>query len=546
VLSIKPQSPVLKAHPQLTFERPVNENDLSRFSVLETIEDRGPLLGRISEELFPGNLESQTAALDAQLERVGFQQYIRFAAKRRDVTYEMCGTRGTVVLSGTELDGSRTREAVRPIRKRMVLWMLATFFALFAAMVVFGGVAGRAQYFVASNRWLLLFESIALIGAIASAGAFLREVRPRFKFGAFSRFERYVVVTSALAVGSMGIVWWASRPNIGEAQQGLNGGNVSRAKVVVEALKEANGETPEILQVEDEVLLREARSLAGESKLQVLDSVTQRGGPAAAVAAGEAREERLATIRLLNESKAPADSIAKIDAWFPSSADPEIVVERARAYDIANEQCADDVCRFVAATQALRVMASPERTQRLDTTRKSLSDALFVGDIPQETQLNRLQRLRTTSDIATKVIDAAKDDAPLLQQATEALSAARASRLKVPLIGADEVIVEELLGSQIEGEGPISRDGMSLFFVFDPKRRCTGVYFVGISENSRPLSYSVQGPGGLLSQALGQEAKVKSPKGQETVTRWAQGGIPVIARWKGSTLMELRVGNASP
>lgn len=546
VLSIKPQSPVLRAHPQLSAERPIDENDISLFSVLENVEDRGPLLGRISDELFPGNLEAQTAALDTQLERVGYQQYIRFAAKRRDVTYEMCGTQGTVVLSGTGLVGSRTREAVRPIEKRLFLWLLATLAALFAAMMALGSVLGAAQYFVASNRWMTLFWGVAVIGTTLIAGAFLREVRPRLKFGGFSRFEKYVTIASALAVAAMSVVWSISRPKVDEARQSLNGSNIPRAKIVVEALKEVDGDTAEILRVEDEVLLREARSLTGESKLQLLDAVARRNGPVAAVAAGEAREERLTTIRLLNESKASADSIARIDAWFPSSVDPEVVVERARAYDIANEQCGDDVCRFMAATQALQVKGSPERTERLGATRKRLSDALFVGDIAEESPLSRLQRLRTTSDVATKVIDAAKDDAPLLQQATQALSTARDSRLKVPLIGANEVIVEELVGEQIEGEGPVSRDGMKLFFVFDPKRRCTGVYFVGISENSRPLSYGVQGHDGLLSQALGQEAKVKAPKGQETVTRWAQGGIPVVARWKGATLMELRVGNAVP
>ncbi len=54
----------------------------------------------------------------------------------------------------------------------------------------------------------------------------------------------------------------------------------------------------------------------------------------------------------------------------------------------------------------------------------------------------------------------------------------------------------------------------------------------------------------LLVQATGRSTaaippRPKSPKAQE-VSRWNEGTTPVLARWNGEALMELRIGAAAP
>jgi len=79
---------------------------------------------------------------------------------------------------------------------------------------------------------------------------------------------------------------------------------------------------------------------------------------------------------------------------------------------------------------------------------------------------------------------------------------------------------------------------------------CTGLYVVGATAGLRALSGKEDGLRRLLVQATGRpratiRVRDQSPR-VHLVSRWSEGSTPVTARWNGSTLMELRIGDATP
>lgn len=143
----------------------------------------------------------------------------------------------------------------------------------------------------------------------------------------------------------------------------------------------------------------------------------------------------------------------------------------------------------------------------------------------------------------------------VLARAEEAASWARDERRKIPLVGAERAVVIQLLHVTTDPSASIltwASRSMTLHCTMESER-CVGVYLVGRTLKDRVLNAPEQAEetAALLSQALGQPASLPAPPVREggrgpTTSTWKVGEIPIVARWRNSDLMELRVGNVKP
>jgi hypothetical protein len=172
-------------------------------------------------------------------------------------------------------------------------------------------------------------------------------------------------------------------------------------------------------------------------------------------------------------------------------------------------------------------------------------------DEADPTALKRIQALRVAAELGKAVLDATPD-AELSEKATAATAAVDSELSKVLLIGAPVALVNEVL-DRPEAGSPLSRwrelEGVAVYPA-DIAGRCAGLYVVGTTKGSRSLSGKEPGLQRLLMQATGRPTVVipsrpKSLKDQETST-WTEGTTPVVARWHGEALMELRIGSVVP
>lgn len=111
-------------------------------------------------------------------------------------------------------------------------------------------------------------------------------------------------------VYAIGVV---TRPDAEAVEEALAAGEIERARVVLDALIEREGLPPSIVEVEDAVLMAEARVAEGEQRLAKLDAIIANQATQAAAALALARAERLATIRRLVRGGQPDAVIAAID-----------------------------------------------------------------------------------------------------------------------------------------------------------------------------------------------------------------------------------------
>jgi hypothetical protein len=547
--SITPESPVAVAHRQLLEHRALPPADLRAFGTLVSQEERGPL--KHSPGMDKAFLRTQTGSLDPRLERVSYQQYLKLAVVRRDATFEMCGTKGVLVLSGGNLVGSRTEEAIRPIRRRLFLWTLFGCGLLVALSALFSSLRGSTPYFERSNGWLLIAGGAAALLGITFMGGLLRALRPGFRLGRVGPVERALgALTLASLCGGL-LVFVLNRPTVGEAQRALQSGNVERARLVVDALRSTKGDPPDVLEAEDAVTLGEAQTLTGEDKLRVLDSVAARNGTRAKEAADAARTERITEVRQLIDDKHPADAIARIDRWWPGSwqGDPQIAELRASAQDQSFAGCTDDPCRYSAASLANGATSTPDRAARTTTARQTLMSALSFAEVTGEPTLGRLQRLRALAATAAMSGPVSGGDREIAAKAAAATALATTERAKVSLLAADEPVAAELLGTVTHRDASTDTatvDGILAFLSLDGQKKCRGVYLVGPTKESRSLDAVPDAMIRILSQAVGHPATIKKPTQGANTSRWMEGGNMVFGRWTNGALVELRIGDATP
>jgi hypothetical protein len=547
--SIEPDSPVLSAHNQLTQERELGAKELTAFGVLASVDKGGPLLSQ--DGIDPLYISQHSPSVDARVERVTQHQYLKLAIVRRDASYEMCGTRGVVVLSGNGLAASTTREAVGPIRRRLFWWFLSALGIGIAAHWFSASLQHPGAYFEHSNLWTATVSSIGALLAILVAGAILREYRPGFRFGRLATLERALGLGALVGFAAAGAITFAARPRAQDVALALAAGDLSGAGRVADALKVTLGPTPDALDAEDSVVLAQAQGAIGDAKLEDLDRVAARNGAHAKEAAQQARAERIKEISSLLKGNKPAAVLTAMDRWYQGSwkGDAELSELRARADDTAFALCGDDVCRLTTASAAQAAAATTTRLSRATNTRNNLLLSLSFSSILGEPLLARVQRLHALCDVATKVM-AIADDSELLAKAQGARDLATIERAKVPLLGADDSVVGDLLGSLTNQSPKIAMarldGGVSAYITHDGLHHCSGLYAVGASKDARALSSQTWPAERILSQAVGHPATLRKPTGTSTTSRWIEGPFPVVARWNGGALIELRIADAAP
>jgi hypothetical protein len=548
---VLPQSPVIAAHRQLLEPRMVTAGDVSAFTIGIDVTTKGPLTPAQLDLEARAVVSAQLATIDPRFERVVCQQYIRLAILRRDVAYEMCGTRGTLVLSGRELAGATTPEALGPIRRRLYLWpVLALMVSVCSAMPASSTQGGHSAYFAGVNGFNgALWFSAAVLCAWWS-GALLRAWRPGMHVRRLSKAELVVCAVWAGALTTMAIAGLVVRPGLDEVPAALAAGDVQRARVVIDALHETQGASPAVLAAEDMVLMAEANAASGKERLAKLDEVTSHHGEQAGVAAVEARADRLAQIRALIDGRRADEAITLIDRWFADSwqGDPEVAECRALASELRAEECRHDPCRFVVASSAVAAHRTPARIAAVEQVRARIADALTIRDVISAPDAARLHELGVVVALADQTIEHVKDDSDLAAKALSAKSRASEERAIAAVLGSDSTVIHELFPPlHLVGAGvaSVSLEGTEVFFSFDAAGKCSGIYAVGPSGH-RGLHSEAWPADRILSQAFGRPVTVRKPlEAGGTISTWKEAATKIVARWRNGELVELRIGSAA-
>jgi hypothetical protein len=545
------ESPILIAHRHLREQRFLGPRDLERFTPFVTIQHPGPLSRDALERDDADALARIAPAIDPRLERLTAQQFLRFGAVRRDVRYEMCGTIGTVALSGATLLGANTAEALRPIRRRLMLLAAATLILIVFASMWHSSFSGPTAYFAASNSRLTAALIIGIVAAITAASGALRRLRPGFRWWPSNRFEHVSAAVFVAAFAGTPLIAFIGRPTNTEARAAIAKGDLERARVVVEALKTTRS-SPDVIELGDELSLAEAEHLSGDARITKLDEAATHPGPHADEARDRARQARIEAVQAALAAQQPAEALTRLERWSSELATaPEAPELRAQAYEQKAAACTNAACGFLATRSAEGAHTSPARSQALSAARQQVLAALEPKEASDADALRRVLARRGAAAIGREVL-AATPDAQLAEKATAAVAAAEAEISKVLLTGAPIALVNEVLDRPTPGSpltGWVELQGVAVYPA-DVAGRCTGLYVVGAVASSRSLSGKEPGLRRLLAQATGRptaaiQPRPKSPKEQE-ISRWTEGPTQVLARWNGEALMELRIGDATP
>jgi len=558
-VEIVPDSPILAAHPQLSEKQVLRRADYAGFVEVASHYAQGPIDPSAIDTNARSLLQAHSPRLDSRLDRVSQQQLLVFGVARRDVAYELCGMKGRLVLSGAELTGGRTREAIEPIRRRLWAWgVLSGAFAI-GSLVALGSMRGSTAYFQRSNSALTWFVLVGIALAVVIFGALTRALRVGFRLRPLRTHEHVVAGCLAAALIGAVIVKLASAPTTKEARDAIERGDVGRARLVREALASTGASSNELAALEDEIALKEAASLEGDTKLAKLDDVADHRGPKSTDAAREARKERLTALQSAVKDKNAIRALALLEKWKArlDPKDNEVAIVRAGAHDLEYTSCEDDPCRWTAARKAASAETGESRADRVTKMRDALLAAMSFSDQPGEATLARLQRLRKVQSLATRVAALADGDGDLTKKSATTIELAESERSKIPLIGSDKTIVAELLGSpdSISDKTPHATvSGVAVYWSIDANGRCTGVYVTGATKETRALTDSRKGTAAkVLAQAVGHPAIIRerpdAPPGSTaapTSATWMDGYVPITARWQYTTLYELRIGDATP
>lgn len=549
VVRFSSDSPVLLAHPSLQQVRPLQPVDLRAFTVTAAVENDGPLTPQHYRE--DDALQSHLAPrLDPQLERIRHQQLLKFRALRRDVSYELCGAKGTVVLAGNDLAGAPTPEAVRPIHLRMGAWAAAA--CVLAAMGAryYRAWSGPTAYFDPMNGRLGLLVVLGTAAAVVAAGGFLRTLRPGLRWWPVRRVERVAAAVFVAALLLCPLVRYLGNPRVEEARSALARGDLPQARLVVEALN-ATQPGRGVSTLLDELELHEARGLSGDARLAKLDAVALRNGDRSRDARELARRQRVDEVRSALAAHQPEAALEKLNRWGGALAgDPEATELRASALDERRAACVDDLCRFATARDARTVRATPQRNATFAEARGRLLRALTTREVSADPAATA-RSLRAVSSLAAGV-RGVQDDPELAGAARDASAWTEAERARIALVGAPIGAVDDILerpsGSSPATGWPELR-GVAVYAAASGGR-CEGLYVVGGIPGARALTGQERGVERLLAQATGRPgAAIRPPPTSsktDTVSRWSEGGTPVTARWTGGALMELRIGHVNP
>jgi hypothetical protein len=438
-----------------------------------------------------------------------------------------------------------------PRKVRLYAWSAGGLLMLFGTALVRRKLIGGTPYFERTDTWVTCGLVAALGLAIVVLGACLRELKPGPRFGRLRLHELLAAGAACALVVCTVVVSVVGRPEVAEVERALATGNVARARIVAEALRATVGGTKEVSEAEDLIDLAEASSAPLSAALELLDGVVQGGRTKAREAGVTARTRRLTELESQVQRRAGFQAIGLIELWFPETwkSDAEVAELRARAEEAELLNCETIACRLGAARRAGMAAATESRSQTAAAIRNDLLETLVFREQRLESTAAKLRRLRILSDTAAETLKIAADDTELAASAARLTQIAAEQRGKTALIGASEGVVAELIAPltpQTEKVSVVLLVGVTVYAIFDKQRACRGVYAVGPSEGSRAIASSVWNPERILSQAVGRPASVRKPPSAVSVSRWAVAGIPVVARWRAGTIVELRIGEAAP
>jgi hypothetical protein len=465
------------------------------------------------------------------------------------VTFETCGAKATLSLVGSELSGATTPEVLRPIKRRLYLGFALCVFVGIAGSALRSAVVGASRYFEGAQQATGWLVAAAVGCAIPVFGGSLRAWRGGLRFHPVRRSTRVWSAGVLAALASIVVVGLVVRPGSAELQQALAVNDVPRARMIVDALRERHGASRDLLDAEDRVMLAEAGQLRGNDRLTLLDAVVARKGATASTAAAAAQEQRLDQIRQLVATQHAVEALAELDRAFPGDRSVIIAEERARAHEAAKATCAAAPCRLGEALLASAARTTPERSAAAEQARAGVLEALAPPHVAPKPLLLRLQQLRQLRDAGAETVKLALHDEDLQARAKAAIALADTARARVPLLTNEIAIAEELLGpssKNAQGVPAIALDGVTLYLSVDRAGRCAGIYVVGDKPGSREIASSTWPPDRLLSQAVGAPDVTLPPSAGRSILRWYAGGAPVMARWRSGSLVELRIGDATP
>lgn len=540
------KSPVVVAHPRLKEARPIAEAELEAFSIVSMTEAAGPLDDSDDNTWFDQHLRT----VDPQTERIVFQQHLRVAVQRRDVRFGFCATKGTLVLSGNGLIGSRTSDALRPTRTRLLVWLVAVLVLAVAAMLFTGAAVKPLPYFERFRSYLLAATWLAWLLSILTIGALLREIKPGFGFGRLRSSELgLTTAAAAMALSAVGLAF-AAKPRVEEVHKALAANQLATARVTLEALLAVEGKTSSVLAALDTTQLAEAKQAAPDQRLDLLDAVVSRHGGQSAEAAKLARAERVTRIQAALTAHSPADAFNLADRWFAPATpqDADIAELRAQANDQLRATCATSPCRYAAARKAAKAATTPARVQAVGEATDALLADLEFTSVLNEAPPAMLRRLTKFTELARYTAEVSDGEPRVSEAAKLATSFAQSERARVALIGSQEEAVTELLGPLTAAGKNISMkftDTVSISVVFDAQRRCRGLYVAG-GGKPRTLTSRDWSADAFLSQAVGHPATLKAAATSQTTVRWVEAGVPIVARWHDSNPVELRIADAAP
>jgi hypothetical protein len=548
-VAVPQNSPLVTTHRRLLEARAVPPGELGTVTVLDEQTSEGPLDLRTLAESDRHVVRAQLDQIDPRLERVQHQQFLKLAAIRRDVMFETCGAKATLSLAGSELAGATTPEVLRPIKRRIYIWLALCVFVWIIGAALRGAVVGKSRYFEGAQQATGWLVAAAVACAIPAFGAILRAWRGGLRFHPVRRSTRVWTAGVPVALASLVIVGLALHPSSAELDRALAVNDVARARMIITALKERGGASRDLLDAEDRVLLAEAGKLGGNDRLELLDAVAARKGAAASHAAADARAQRLDQVRQLIATQHAAEALAEIDRSFSGDQSVIIAEERARAHEVAQAACGTPACRLGGALQANAARTSPERTAAVAETRARVLEALDPAYVAAKPLLPRLQQLRQLRAIGAETAKLALVDADLQARAQAAIKFAEAARAQVPLLTNELAIAEELLGPSGKnalGVPAVALDGVTLYLSLDKAGHCAGIYIVGDKAGKREIASSTWPTDRLLSQAVGAPNVTLPPSAGRSTLRWYAGRAPVMARWQDGALVELRIGAANP
>lgn len=544
--------PESMAHAPFSEPRVLVAGDLAGMQV--TAETH--LAGALSVDALPSEVHAtfvhHLADVHPQTERVLFQQYVGVVFTRSEVTFEMCGKSGSLMLLGERLRVVPTPSARIPIRRRWLLWPVVTVMLAIVLGVVLAASVGESGYFDDLRRVLAVTWMFAVAVSFPAIGALLRAWRPGWRVHPLRPAEWSTLAAwcVSLVVG-LGCAT-VSQPSLAEARDALERGDVRHARVVLEGVREMEGSTAEVIATDDAISMVEVDSLVGASRLHRLDLIVAHGGPLADEASRRARADRLAMIAALIDAGSDVEAKAVIEEHFADARDePDVSEALARIAEVEAVRCGDEACRIVALQRAIALADSPARTlaaqQRREQITSTLAQRCELGD-PVLGQLGCVRVSMRVHELARQLLahdELLGDD--LQKTATDAVGWSEQLRATVPVLGANRDLLLALFPTLSDSPTHypmVTLGEAQLYFVLDVAGVVSGVYVVGQPKH-RQLDVSPWTAEQILAQVFGKPTPLVAPKKQAVdATKWKHAGVPIVARWRAGVVVELRVGDA--